>query len=475
MTPANLALAPADLITGARSEDPLYAPRVAPLDGPIGTLSFFLALLRNPLRVLPRAVYDEAMVVGGRAGRSVCWITEPSLVRSVLLDKRESFPRTYVTQRILGPLLGNGVLTADGADWKWQRQTAAPVFRHGDLLGFVPTIVQAAERLVEEWRAGVPGCVRAVDRDMTIVTFDVISSTLLPGGGAHVGPLVAQSTFDYQRPLGWQMAFANFGLPSWVPHPGMLRMRIAQRQLRAAVAALVGERRSEPTRTDDLLQRLINARNPETGAVMSDDLLIDNLLTFFMAGHETTAKALTWTLYLLARAPEWGLRLREEVAQVTGGGPVRPGDIDRLVVTTQVLKESMRLFPPAPIISRRAAADTELDGRFIAKGTQVIIPIYAIQRHNRYWRDPDRFDPTRFAPENEAKISRYHYMPFGAGPRICIGMAFAMIEAVAILATLVRAASFASIPGYEPEPVSRVTLRPARGMPLKVSLRQAGP
>jgi cytochrome P450 len=475
MTAANVTLAPADLTGDRREEAPIYAPRVAPLDGPIGTLSFFLTLLRNPLRVLPRAAYEETIVFGGRTGRNVCWIADPALIRSVLLDKRDCFPRTYVTQRILGPLLGNGVLTADGAEWKWQRQTAAPVFRHADLLGFVPTIVQAAERLLKEWRAGPSESQRALDRDMTLVTFDVISSTLLPGGSTHVGPLIAQSTSDYQKPLGWQMAFANLGLPSWAPHPGMLRMRIAQRQLRGAVANLVAERRSAQAQTDDLLQRLIKARNPETGAAMSDALLIDNLLTFFLAGHETTAKALTWTLYLLARAPEWEQRVLDEVHRVTGGNPVGPDDIDRLVLTTQVLKESMRLFPPAPIISRRAAVDTDIGGTRIAKGTQVIIPIYAIHRHTRYWSDPERFDPTRFAPDNEAKISRYHYMPFGAGPRICIGMAFAMIEAVAILATLVRAARFATIPGYAPEPVSRVTLRPARGMPLMVSMRPTRP
>jgi cytochrome P450 len=250
----------------------------------------------------------------------------------------------------------------------------------------------------------------------------------------------------------------------------MFSMRIAQRQLRGAVATLVAERRAKPTATDDLLQRLMGAKNPETGAPMSDALLIDNLLTFLMAGHETTAKALTWTLHLLARAPQWAQRIREEVRDVTAGRAVRPEDVDALRITTQVLKESMRLFPPAPIISRRALAATELAGRSIPAGTQIIIPIYAIQRHRRYWADPDRFDPTRFTPENEANISRYHYMPFGAGPRICIGMAFAMIEAVAILATLVRAAGFASARDAEPEAVSRVTLRPAGGMPLKVTV-----
>jgi cytochrome P450 len=453
------------------SATPLYPPRVIPRDRPMGFLTFFANLLRNPLRVLPAAVYEEDIVVAERAGRAVCWITEPSLIKTVLLDKGQDFPRTHITQRILGPLLGNGVLTADGADWKWQRQTAAPVFRHNDLLTFVPTIVDAAERLLDEWRSGAPKALRAIDHDMTMATFNVISHTLLPGGDAHVRPLIERSNVDYQDRLGWQMAYANIGLPAWMPHPGKLKMRYAERRLRTAVATLVAERRANPTNKDDLLQRLANAKNPETGAQMSEELLIDNLLTFFMAGHETTAKALTWSLYLLARAPEWQMRILEEVRRVAGEAPIKANEIDKLVVTSQVLKESMRLFPPAPIIARRSAIDIELGGKSIKAGTQVVIPIFAIQRHKRYWSDPDRFDPTRFTPENEARISRYHYMPFGAGPRICIGMAFAMIEGIAFLATLVRAASFTTAADHEPEPISRVTLRPAGGMPLTVLMR----
>jgi len=450
---------------------PLYAARVPPLEGPVGRLSFFATLLRNPLRILPASVYEEGIVFAGRAGRTVCWITEPSLIKTVLLDKHDAFRRTPITQRILGPLLGKGVLTADGADWKWQRQTATPVFRHHDLLGFVPTMAEAAERLLAQWREDAPDAIRDVDRDMTLVTFDVISHTLLPGGDEHVGPLIGRANVDYQKPLGWQMAYANFGLPSWMPHPGKLKMYFARRRLRSAVAALVAERRASAVVEDDLLQRLANAKSPETGAQMPDELLIDNLLTFFLAGHETTAKALTWTLYLLARAPDWENRILEEVRNVVGDGRIKPEHIDKLVITTQVLKESMRLYPPAPIMSRQATADTELADVPISAGTQIIIPIYAIQRHRRRWSNPDHFEPTRFAPENEAKIPRYYYMPFGAGPRICIGMAFSLIEGVAILATLVRAATFVTTCDHEPEAVSRVTLRPAGGMPLLVRMR----
>ena len=455
----------------AETSGPLYVPRVQPLDRTLGPFSVFARLLKNPLRILPAAAYEEGIVWAARAGRMVCWITDPALIKTVLLDKRDVFERTSVTQRLLGPLLGNGVLTADGADWKWQRQTAAPVFRHHDLLSFVPLIAEAAERLLSAWRRGEDGATRNIDPDMTLVTFDVISHTLLPGGESHVGPLIGGANIDFQKPLGWQMAYANFRIPAWMPHPGWLKMHQARRELRAAVASLVAERRAKPTGKDDLLQRLANAKNPETGAHMPEELLIDNLLTFFMAGHETTAKALTWTLYLLARAPHWGERIAEEVRQVAGDGPLQPEHIDKLVITTQVLKESMRLYPPAPMMSRQARVDGELAGVPIKAGTQIIIPIYAIQRHRRYWTNPDHFEPGRFAPELEAQIPRYHYMPFGAGPRICIGMAFALIEGIAILASLVRAARFTVASGSEPEPISRVTLRPAGGMPLAVHWR----
>src|SRR5690349_1080940 len=353
---------------GARPTSALYVPRVPPLEGSLGTVSSFATLLKNPLRILPAAVYEEEIVWAERSGRLICWITEPALIKTVLLDKREIFERTSVTQRILGPLLGNGVLTTDGADWKWQRQTAAPVFRHHDLLGFVPVIAEAAERLLRQWRQGAPEAQRDIDRDMTLVTFDVISHTLLPGGDTHVGPLIGGANVDYQKPLGWQMAYANFGLPSWLPHPGWVSMYLARRRLRAAVAGLVAERRASPGGKDDLLQRLANAKHPETGAHMPDELLIDNLLTFFMAGHETTAKALTWTLYLLARAPDWEERILREVREVAGDGPLKGEHIDKLVITTQVLKESMRLYPPAPIMSRQATVDTELAGVPIKAG-----------------------------------------------------------------------------------------------------------
>jgi len=189
-----------------------------------------------------------------------------------------------------------------------------------------------------------------------------------------------------------------------------------------------------------------------------------------LAGHHTIAMTLTWTLYLLSRAPEWEARVLE-VRRVVPSGPVTGEHLNQLVTVQQVLKESMRLYPPLPVMTRYTAKDVELAGKHVKAGTLIGLPIYAIHRHRKLWDDPDRFDPGRFAPEREAGYSRYQFMPFGAGPRICIGAAFALIEATAMLATLVRAARFENPPVQEPIPVSRVVLVPKHGMPLQVTMR----
>ena len=446
----------------------LVPPRIAPPARPLRGLAFVAGFVRNPIAVVPQAAYDGDLAAYARGRREIVWITSPALVRQVLLEEREKFLK-LAQIRLLGPLLGKGILTSEGADWKWQRQAAAPMFRQQDLAAFVPAFVRAARKVVERWRAR-PG-VQPADRDMTQATFDVISATLLPSADARMPPAVEGSMAQFQRSGGWGQLYAVANLPRWLPLPGRHVMARSVRDLRAAVATVIAERRALGAPPDDLLGRLMRARDPETGQAMNDEQLVDNLLTFYLAGHETTAKALTWTLYLLARSPEWSAALEEEVARVTQGGEVEAAHIERLVLTQQVLKESMRLYPPVPLMTRQAVADTTLGGHPVRAGTSVVMPIYAIHRHARRWEDPDAFDPARFSPEREAAIPRYQYMPFGAGPRICIGQAFAMLEAAAMLATFVAQARFAPVAGSEPAPVARVTLIPKGGMPLAVRLR----
>jgi cytochrome P450 len=431
-------------------------------------VAFLAQFVRNPIGVVPQAAYEADFASYASGRREIAWITAPDLIRQVLLDERDKFHKLSQI-RLLSPLLGKGMLTSEGADWKWQRQAAAPMFRHQDLFNFVPAFVRAAQDTVGRWRAR-PG-LQAVHRDMSQATFDVISATLLPSADARMPQVVGGSTADFQRSGAWGQLYAVANFPKWLPQPGRRMLARSVRALRGAVADVIAERRASSAQPDDLVGRLMAARDPETGQAMNDEQLADNLLTFYLAGHETTAKALTWTLYLLARSPDWSAALEAEVASVTGGGEVQAAHIERLELTQQVLKESMRLFPPVPLMTRQAVADVSLGGRPVRAGTSVVMPIYAIHRHARCWEDPDAFDPTRFASEREARIPRYQYMPFGAGPRICIGQAFAMIEATAMLATFVAQARFAALDGHVPEPVARVTLVPRGGMPLRVTLR----
>jgi cytochrome P450 len=448
----------------------LYPPTVTPRYAPLDPLRYFLTFVRNPLRVMPGIVYHEPIC---QYRNMLTWVSDPALIKTILLDNRDNFPKTRVERRVLGPLLGKGILIAQDPDWRWQRQTAAPIFRHADILQYAPAMVAAAEQTVTHWRASAPGTTQPIDDDMTRVTFRVISDTMLQGGDPAEGQGIEQSNQDYAKPIAWPLAYAVLGLPTWLPFPGRAARERAEQAMRSSVASIVRGRRKNPGARDDLLVRLLRAKDPDTDQPMSDEQVVDNLLTFLLAGHETTARALSWSLYLIARSPDWERRLLEEVREVSGEGPIQPEHIDRLTEVTKVLKEAMRLYPPISSIMRIVKQDTELGGRKLAAGSLVVIPMYIVHRHRRLWDDPDRFDPDRFTREREAKYSRYQFMPFGAGPRSCIGGSFSMVEAVAMLATFVRAARFEVPEGYVPTPVSGVTLRPSGGMPLKVWPRQA--
>ena len=286
----------------------LVPPRITPPAQPLEGLAFVARFLRKPIPVVPQAAYEGDLVAVMRGRTPIVWITAPAMIKTVLLDEREKFLK-LAQIRLLGPLLGKGILTSEGAHWKWQRQASAPMFRQQELAGFVPTFVRAAERVIAGWRAQ-PGAVQPVDRCMTEATFEVISATLLPSADERMPQAVERSTGLFQRSGAWGQLYAIANLPKWLPQPGRRSMARAIGALRSAVLALIAERRADRAAKDDLLHRLMQARDPDTGQTMNDEQLVDNLLTFYLAGHETTAKALTWTLYLLARSPNGRARWR---------------------------------------------------------------------------------------------------------------------------------------------------------------------
>jgi cytochrome P450 len=448
----------------------LYPPTVRGAPRPLPLRKFLFRFVRNPLSSLPQAAYEEPVLTYDNGRGVIVWVCDPPLIEAVLLSRADEFPKTDLEKRVFATSLGDGILTSRGASWRWQRRTAAPLFRPADLASLVPAMSAAADAQLARWAASPTGAVQAVDRAMTETTFRVISATMFAGSADAEAAAILRSADKSLSTISWDVAAAMLRFPPWLWYPGKFGRRRAGRQQRAAVAAILARRRAAGLAGEDLLARLARAQDPETGAPMSEKQLIDNLITFLAAGHETTAKALTWALYLLARAPDWQQRLRGEVLAVAGEGPVGAEHLDRLTLTKALLEEAMRLYPPAPVMTRQAASATRLGDHTVPAGALVVIPVFAVHRHRRLWADPDRFDPERFAPERRSRIARTQFMPFGFGPRTCIGASFAMMEGMAILATLIRHAQFGWDGKHLPEPISRVTLRPKGGMPLRVTV-----
>lgn len=447
-----------------------YPPRAKPAARPLRFPFNLFKLLGNNLAIIPEQAYHEPIVIAPGPPR-MAFITGSEPLKTLFLDRPTEFPKGGLQVEVLKPIFGNAMISREGRDWRWQRGAAAPLFRHDELLQYGPIMSAAAEATVAHWRAAANGSVRAIHKDMMRAAFHVISNTMLAGGAEEMFNAIEKGHADYYSGVNWWVMYTLLGLPHWLPRPGGKLMRAHETRLRQAVAELVQARRAGAAAGEDLLARMLRASDAETGQSMSDELLVDNIVSFLMAGYDTTAFTLTWTLYLISKSPEWEARMLQEIEQVVGSGPVTSAHVEHLGTVQQVLNESLRLFPTAPIIVRDIVDDIEFDGVSIPAGTIGIIPIYAIHRHRSYWDDPDRFDPSRFARDSRSKPTRFQFMPFGAGPRICIGAAFAMIEATIMLATFVRAGHFEVSPDFDPQPSARMFLLPENGMPMRVTLR----
>jgi len=455
----------------ALAEDRAMVPaRVIPPARSLRFHRFLRAFADNPIQTWPAAIYHEPIHRSRILGRETTFVMAPDLIRRVLVEEADAFEKGAVSRRALRPVLGDAILTADGARWRWQRRAAAPILRADRILNFVPAMRDAAERTRTRWLAA-PACAEIdVAREMMRTTFDVILATMLPGHEGIDPAPIEQAITDYIESTGWVVALGMLRAPHWLPYPGCLKARRARDTLKQFVASLIAEARRRQ-KGNDLMSLLMGATDPETLRAMDDGDVRDNLLTFITAGHETTACALTWTFYLLSLYPEVEQRIVDEVEAVTGGSILQADHVDRLEYTKRVVLEAMRLYPPAPLVVRVASRDVRLGATSIPRGGMLWIPIYAVHRHHALWDEPDRFDPERFRPEAVAARDRYAYLPFGAGPRICIGMSFAQTEACVILSTLLKSVRLRARDGHVPRPRMRVTLRPATGMPMRVLRR----
>jgi cytochrome P450 len=451
-------------------EDPDFVPFTPPPQ-PLG-LRGIRTLWRNYIESVPQAAYEQGILRIGPETSGALIVCEPDVIEDVLVKKADAFSRDPVTRRSFAPTIGaNSLFLAEGAEWRWQRRAVAPIFRHETLTSFVPIFAAMAERQVERWRMAPRGAPVDAAPAMTRTTFDIIVEAMLGGSASLDAERYGQALTASFATIPWHLVYAMFGLPEWTPFPHRRRAMRARDELHRDIGRIVEARRHAKPERGDLLDLLLAAQDPETGRRMSDTEATRNLITFITAGHETTAVALTWTLWLLAKDQATQQRLADEVAAVAGNAPIGPAQVDGLAFCRQVIEEAMRLFPPAPAIARQPKMAMTLAGMPVGPRTRVHIPVFALHRNRRLWDHPNAFDPDRFEPEQVKARPRYAFLPFGGGPRVCIGASFAMIEAPTILASLVRAFRFRPAPGYKPKPVARVTLRPAGGMPLFVETR----
>ena len=423
----------------------------------------------------------------------------PELVHEILVSKAKSFAKSPVLRGALHPLAGDGLFTSEGDLWKRQRKIMAPLFQPSAIGAYARAMTQATERAISDWR---DGDVVDVARETTRITMAIAGLTLFDADtfeeadqlGAALTTALDWAGEQTSRPTLVVQARASIGLgllADKVPEPLSHHLRAASeravlpilwpgqrsRDLRAAiglleqrVARMIADRRARPTERRDLLSLLLAARDEDDGSAMSDRQVRDEVLTLFVAGHETTANALCWALMLLSQHPAILAAVRAE-ADAVGRTPTA-ADAPRLPLALAVFKEALRMYPAVYLFGRVVTAPVQIGEWDLPKGTVVLVGPYALHRKESLWPDPLRFDPSRFSPEAEAKRHKQAFIPFGAGPRSCIGNHFALLEGPLVLATLLRRADLELLHprGAEPEPSA--TLRPKNGLPMRVRLRR---
>ena len=420
----------------------------------------------NVLEILPGLIFRQPMISGVMVKR---WhmIAQPDALEVVLKDRVDDYPKSPVTKRLLKPAIGESLFNADGAHWRWQRRAAAPVFQHRHLMALAPLMTEAAERSAARMADEMEqrGQVEAYEQ-MVAATFDVICDVALSGRETLDRDAVSKSVNDYIETVGKVSLLDVIGVPTWVPRPATLFKWRHVADMRSMMDRVIADRRGKPIGSD-LLDLMKDATDPETGRQMTADELRDNMLAFIVAGHETTALALSWSIHLLSLDQSAQDKARDEARAAFGDGPAEGSHLGDLTFTGQVIDEALRLYPPAAFLARIALKADKLCGRPIIPGDILMLPIYALHRHQLLWENPDAFDPSRMTTEAQRARHRYQFLPFGAGPRICIGMGFAQMEAKLILATLLARFWFRPA-GPEPEPAMNLTLRPRGGVKVTV-------
>ena len=404
---------------------------------------------------------------------------QPDLIKRILVDDAANFPKAQLVSDMLEQLMGDSIFNSNGEVWKRQRRMMEPAFERARIKVVFELMLDAADALFARLDAIADGRECFVDREMMQVAADIICRTIF---SRPLTPHEAEVLFDafvrYQEASFASAVARALGVPRWATHFGWRKAARASREIRDVLDPIVIGRYTsfhsgEPQTKDDILQSLISVKDPETDSHFDTRELCEQVAMLFIAGHETSASALAWTLYLIAMDQSVQERMHAEAVAVFGAAKPRFQDIKRLTVTRNAFAEAMRLYPPVAFLPRTIAKTCTMRDKTMLAGQTITVSPWLIHRHRRYWAEPDAFDPDRFDREETVETQRQCYMPFSKGQRVCLGSSFALQEAAIIVSGLVRRFKFDPVPGFVPKPVSRLTVRSANGIRLRVSRRPA--
>lgn len=434
----------------------------------------FILGRRNFLAMFDQKCFEYEFFSARMLNRRVFICNSPDTVQRGFIALHDAFQRKSPQMRFaLGPLVGDGLFVSDGELWARRRRIVSQIVHASRLPSFAPVMVEAAGELAERW-LGLPHPA-PIDglRDMAMLTAEIICRTVfgVPLGAQPAGEIVTAFSI-YQAVVRNEDVAYLLGLPDWVPRFQPRAAHKAARRIHRVIDDIVARGEARRAAGDaSMIDRLLDARDPETGEGLDRDALRNEATVIFMAGHETTANSLAWTWFLLSQAPEAERSLHAELDAVLGGRPPSLDDVPRLAYTRAVFEEAIRLYPPIALLGREALREETIRERRIPAGSVVAVIPWLLHRHRKLWQDPDHFRPERFLPENAGARQRYSYVPFSTGPRVCAGQAFGLTEAILCLAALAQRVRLRLVPGARVEPTCRLSVRPAKGLPMLVERR----
>lgn len=458
---------------------PIRPPKPVPRPDRVSLLHYLRLFRRDILSAQPARLYHAWMAEFRTPFFRSFLCNDPELVNRVLKEAPADFPKSDRLGEGLRPLLGNSVFLTNGATWERQRRIINPAFEGGRLHETFPAMWEAGRACVARLRARADGTPLDIEPETSHVAADVIFRTLF---SLPIEDETAAATFREFQAHQRAQPILNLGaflpLPQWFPRFHSRRTRKTARRIRALISGLTARRTAEiaaGTAPDDLATKIMTTPDPDTGIGFDTAEMVDQVAIFFLAGHETSASALAWSLYLLALSPEWQERVAAEAAVLDDGTRADFAVLGQLRSSRAVFREALRLYPPVPMMVRESRCPVKFRDRDVRAGDQVVLSPWHLHRHDRLWTDPDLFDPSRWDSAAGRESARAAYIPFSAGPRVCPGAGFAMAEGPLLLSMLVRAFRIGTVTGHDPVPAAHLTVRSANGIWLQLTPRDPTP